>query len=55
MGFSGHLGNDTDQTFNLQGSNIIVSFRRQGYCTIGSGAVDWFDPNTGTVLYCLKF
>ena len=48
MGFSGHLGNDTDQTFNLQGSNIIDGFRRQGYCTIGSGAVDWFDPNTET-------
>ena len=35
-------------SFELNGQNIIVGFRRQGYKTIGSGAVGWFDPNTET-------
>jgi hypothetical protein len=34
--------------FELDGPNIIVGFRREGYKTIGSGAVGWFDPNTET-------
>lgn len=32
----------------LDGQNIIDGFRRRGFLTIGSGAVDWFDPNTET-------
>lgn len=34
--------------FSLEGRSIIDGFRRQGYATIGSGAVGWFDPNTET-------
>ena len=52
MAFAGHAGQDGDQSFRLEGANIIEGFRRQGYCTIGSGAVDWFNTNseTGSVL-----
>ena len=32
----------------LQGPSIIEGFRRQGYRTVGSGAVGWFDPATET-------
>ncbi|MEO8502455.1 MAG: sulfatase-like hydrolase/transferase [Acidobacteriota bacterium] len=32
--------------FTLEGRNIVDGFKRQGYKTIGSGAVAWFDPNT---------
>ena len=52
MAFAGHSGQDGDQSFRLEGANIIEGFRRQGYCTIGSGAVDWFNTasETGSVL-----
>ncbi len=52
MAFSGHAGRDGDLSFKLIGSNIVEGFRRQGYCTIGSGAVDWFNTSseTGAVL-----
>ena len=51
MAFAGHSGQDGDQSFRLEGANIIEGFRRQGYCTIGSGAVDWFNTQgTGSVL-----
>ena len=52
MAFSGHAGQDGEQSFRLEGPNIIEGFRRQGYCTIGSGAVDWFNTasETGAVL-----
>ena len=51
MAFSGHVGS-TDSGFQLQGANVIEGFRLKGYRTIGSGAVDWFDPSscTGAVL-----
>lgn len=29
----------------LEGRNIIDGFRRQGFLTLGSGAVGWFDPS----------
>jgi len=29
----------------LQGKNIIEGFHKQGYLTIGTGAVNWFNPN----------
>jgi hypothetical protein len=32
----------------LQGRNIIDGFKRQGFLTLGSGAVSWFDPLTET-------
>jgi hypothetical protein len=52
MAFAGHAGQDGEQSFRLEGANIIEGFRRQGYCTIGSGAVDWFNTasETGSVL-----
>lgn len=34
--------------FALPGRNIIDGFSQKGYATIGSGAVDWFDPATPT-------
>ena len=51
MAFSGSSGRDGDG-FRLQGKNLVEGFRRSGYLTIGSGAVDWFDINsdTGSVL-----
>ena len=51
MAFAGHRGRD-DEGFSLEGANIIDGFNRQGYRTIGSGAVDWFNPatETGSVL-----
>ena len=52
MAFAGHSGQDGEQCFRLEGANIIEGFRRRGYCTIGSGAVDWFNTasETGSVL-----
>lgn len=32
--------------FALEGRNIIEGFKRLGYFTLGSGAVQWFDPST---------
>lgn len=29
----------------LDGSNMVEGFRRQGYATIGTGAVSWFNPS----------
>jgi hypothetical protein len=52
MAFAGHAGRDGEQSFRLVGANVIEGFRRQGYRTIGSGAVDWFNTasETGAVL-----
>ena len=36
------------EEFLLRGPSIIEGFRRQGYSTVGSGAVGWFDPATET-------
>ncbi len=51
MSFAGSAGDDLDG-FRLSGSNLIEGFRRLGYRTIGTGAVDWFntDTDTGAVL-----
>ena len=51
MSFAGSSGQDGD-CFRLEGPNLVRGFRRLGYLTIGSGAVDWFDPSseTGAVL-----
>ena len=51
MAFAGRAGKDGDG-FQLQGANLIEGFRRSGYRTLGSGAVDWFNPQseTGAVL-----
>jgi hypothetical protein len=48
MTFAGHAGRDGERSFRLEGANVIDGFRRQGYRTIGSGAVDWFDSSTET-------
>ncbi|GAI56417.1 unnamed protein product, partial [marine sediment metagenome] len=29
----------------LEGKNIVEGFRKQGYLTVGTGAVNWFNPN----------
>ncbi|MCP9891968.1 hypothetical protein KBY57_13030 [Cyanobium sp. Aljojuca 7D2] len=56
MAFAGHPGraggSDVEGSFLLEGGNLIEGFRRRGYRTIGSGAVDWFDTasDTGAVL-----
>lgn len=34
--------------FSLPGRNIVDGFGRIGYRTVGTGAVDWFDPETPT-------
>jgi len=47
MSFSGSRGKD-EQGFALEGRNIIEGFRRLGYYTLGSGAVDWFNTATPT-------
>ena len=48
MAFAGHAGHDGEQSFRLEGANVIEGFRRQGYRTIGSGSVDWFNDATET-------
>ena len=48
MSYSGHVGSDGDESFLLQGQNIVDGFRRKGYKTIGSGAVEWFNTSTET-------
>lgn len=40
--------NQDAHSFDLDGANVIEGFRRQGYCTICSGAVAWFDTTTDT-------
>jgi hypothetical protein len=30
--------------FELEGANIVEGFRRRGFVTLGTGAVDWFNP-----------
>ena len=47
MAFAGHPGRD-EEGFQLEGANVIEGFRRKGYRTIGTGAVDWFNPDTET-------
>ena len=51
MAFAGSPGHN-GKSFHLRGANIVEGFYRCGYRTIGSGAVDWFDPasQTGAVL-----
>lgn len=39
---------NTGDFFALKGKNIIEGFKRQGFLTIGSGAVGWFNPETET-------
>lgn len=34
--------------FQLAGKNIIDGFKRKGYLTLGTGAVNWFNPETET-------
>lgn len=53
MGGSAAFSKDTDY-FILEGRNIIDGFKRQGYLTIGSGAVGWFNPKTETAQTLIK-
>ena len=43
----GSQGKGTEH-IELTGKNIIDAFNRQGYKTLGTGAVGWFDPGTET-------
>ena len=49
--YAGSSGKDAD-CFKLEGENIVEGFNRLGYLSIGTGAVDWFDPSSesGAVL-----
>ena len=47
MAYAGSTGQD-GEGFQLTGANIVEGFRRGGYATIGSGAVEWFNPATET-------
>ena len=47
MAYSGSTGADGN-CFRLFGVNIIDGFNRSGYLTVGSGAVEWFNPSTET-------
>jgi membrane-anchored protein YejM (alkaline phosphatase superfamily) len=38
----------SDPYITLTGGNIVDGFRRDGYATLGSGAVGWFNPETET-------
>lgn len=38
----------TGEAYELQGRNIVEGFNKLGFCTIGTGAVGWFDPETPT-------
>ena len=48
MAYAGHPGCDGEESFRLEGANLIEGFRRRGYRTIGTGAVDWFNTATDT-------
>ncbi len=43
----GHPGH-APPLFSLEGRSIVDGFKRQGYRTLGTGAVQWFDPQTET-------
>lgn len=40
------IGGGPGDVFALDGATLIEGFRRRGYLTLGTGAVDWFDPDT---------
>lgn len=47
MSFGGFKKEGKDK-FILEGRNIVDGFNRQGYTTIGTGAMDWFNPKFET-------
>ena len=47
LAHAGWPGKEKEE-FQLHGPSIVEGFRRQGYRTVGSGAVGWFDPSTET-------
>lgn len=52
LAYAGSVSRQGEEGFVLAGSSVIEGFRRLGYHTIGSGAVDWFDASSesGAVL-----
>lgn len=48
MSYAGFPGKGDGVGFTLEGSSIIDGFRRKGYLTIGTGAVNWFNPESET-------
>ena len=47
MSHSG-LAKSAHDSFILHGRNIVDGFNNKGYLTLGTGAVEWFDPSTQT-------
>lgn len=45
---SGGIKGEGSEFLLLDGENVVDGFKRQGYRTIGSGAVGWFNPATPT-------
>ena len=39
-----------EPAFRLEGENVVDGFRREGYVTLGTGSVRWFDPATPSAL-----
>lgn len=48
VGSAGFRGMTNREAFQLEGNSMITGLRREGYATIGSGAVNWFDTRTET-------
>lgn len=48
LGHAAFQATKESQAFLLDGNSIITGMRRLGYTTIGTGAVNWFDPSTET-------
>ena len=47
MSHSG-LAKSAHDSFILHGRNIVDGFNNKGYLTLGTGAVEWFNPSTQT-------
>jgi len=48
LGHAGFQATQESQGFLLDGNSVITGMNRLGYTTIGTGAVNWFDPATET-------
>ena len=45
------LAKSEHDSFVLHGRNIIDGFNNKGYLTLGTGAVEWFNPSTQTGVF----
>lgn len=46
LGHAGFQAGPQSQAYLLEGNSIVTGLRRQGYTTIGTGAVNCFDPSS---------